>query len=39
LVAIAETGLAVTRAVKALTDVADVAGAQRGLDQLRGAMR
>jgi hypothetical protein len=38
LVAIAETGLAVTRAVKALTDVADVARAQRGLNQLGGAI-
>lgn len=39
LAVIARTGIAVTRAIPALEDAADAEAAQRGLDQLRGAMR
>jgi hypothetical protein len=39
LIAVAETGLAVTRAVDDLAAGADVDAAQRGLDQLKGALR
>jgi hypothetical protein len=39
LATIAETGLAVTRALLMLADATDIEAAQRGLDQLRSAMR